>query len=49
MSQLRISGKSSKQLSELSQQRKDKDEPVNTKKGIAAELIDKAHKREVKS
>jgi len=48
MTYLVINKKSNKQLQELSAKRKHEESPVKTKKGIVEELVDKAHKREVK-
>lgn len=48
MAQLNISEKATKQLTDLSVKRKEIDSVVRTKKGITEDLIDKAHKKEIK-
>ena len=48
MAQLNISTKATNQLTELSELRKAEHDVVKTKKGIVEDLIDKAHKRELK-
>jgi len=48
MSQIRISEKASEQLSEISEKRKKERALINSKKMVNEELIDKAHRREVK-
>ncbi len=49
MPTLTLSEKGNTQLQQLSKKRKAEDSTINSKKNIAEELIDKAHKREVKS
>ena len=48
MAQLNISKKATNQLTDLSVKRKNDDDVVRTKKGIAEDLIDRAHKKECK-
>lgn len=48
MSQIRISEKASEQLSDISDKRKTDRALITSKKMINEELIDKAHKREIK-
>lgn len=46
MPQINISEKASKQLSELSEKRKNENAIISSKKSVNEELIDNAHKKE---
>ena len=48
MINVKVNKKTAEQLTELSAKRKSKMEPNRTKQDIVADLVDKAHKREVK-